>query len=119
MSSKYTSVAANILIGCQKRDYDLCDFTDVELESIIRELNKFWIDNTPEYWFDISLRCNTVYSMNIHIQCYNDDDQLRIVENFIPQEMIDNLCDSPKPIHPEGLWLEQQTLYVKFTPKPN
>jgi len=112
-----TSVSAVILIGPQKRAFDLCDFTNEELFEIMLELNKFWINNLPEFWFDVSVRCNTYASMNIHIQCYSYNDDYRIIEHVIPQEMINNLCDVTHRIQPKGEWLENQNLYAKFTTK--
>ncbi len=112
-----TSVSAVILIGPQKRVYTLCDFTDDELTNILLELDKFWINNLPEYWFDVSVRCNTVESMNIHIQCYTYNEEYRIVKHPIPQVMLDELCNVIHRIQPEGEWLEKQNLYVKFTAK--
>lgn len=112
-----TSASAVILIGSQQRVYDLREFSDDELIEILTVLDKFWINNLPEYWFDISLRCNTIDNMNIHIQCYTYNDDYRIVKHTIPEIMLNDLCNKIHRFQAKGEWLEKQNLYVKFTAK--
>lgn len=97
MSKNVIELSATIYMGSQKRAYHLYEFSDEELESIVNSLKTLWEDE----WVDITIRSNTVESMNIHVECYNEKVEL----------------DSLIRFEAEGEWLEKQNLYVKFTRK--
>lgn len=90
-------LSATIYMGSQQRLYPLHEFSDEELTSVVDELKKLWNDK----WVDITVRCNTIESMNIHIECHEKEVEL----------------DSLIRFEAKGEWLEKQNLYVKFSAK--
>lgn len=97
MSKNVIELSATIYMGSQKREYNLYEFSDEELESIVNSLKDLWEDE----WVDITIRSNTVETMSIHVECYKEHVEL---DSFIRFEAT-------------GEWLEKQNLYVKFIRK--